>query len=78
MAIVGFFRANPDAYFVFGEGTIINEAGKIIGKHPAKDWDLKEAINDRHHALMSAAFLVVRLSRRFGTSTLSEMTSIFG
>ncbi len=56
ITVVEFFRANSGAYFVFGEDTIINEAGEIIGKHPVKDWDMKEAINDRHYVLMSASF----------------------
>lgn len=55
-AVVGFFTQNPEAYFVFGACDTINETGKLTGKHPVKDWDLKEAINDRHYIVMGAAF----------------------
>jgi len=56
MAVVDFFRSNPDAYFVFGESTVINEAGEVIGKHPIKDFNLKEAIDHRHYIVFCAAF----------------------
>lgn len=45
--VVEFFRSNPDAYFVFGDYNIINEAGEVIKKFPTKEFDLEEAINDR-------------------------------
>lgn len=46
MTVVEFFRANPDAYFVFGGCNYINERGEVIGKARIKDFDLKEAINN--------------------------------
>jgi len=45
--VVEFFRANPDACFVFGGCNIINERGEVIGKVAVRDFDLEEAINDR-------------------------------
>lgn len=48
MTVVEFFRANPDAYFVFGGLNYINEKGEILRKlkFPTKDFNLDEAIND--------------------------------
>ena len=45
--VVEFFLSNPDAYFVFGGLNYINEKSGIITKHPAKDFDFKELINER-------------------------------
>ncbi len=44
--VIEFFRANPDAYVVFGDLNVINESGEVIGKYPTKDFDLREALND--------------------------------
>lgn len=43
--VVEFFRANPDAYFVFGDCNFINEKGEITGKYPTRDFDLHELIH---------------------------------
>lgn len=56
MTVVEFFKSNPGAYFVFGEGNIINEKGGIIRKHLTKDFDLKEVINDKCYILLTSAF----------------------
>ena len=44
--VVEFFRANPGAYFVFGDCNFINEKGEIIGKYATRDFNLEELIND--------------------------------
>lgn len=44
--VVEFFKANPEAYFVFGGCNIINEKGEIIRERETRDFDLEEAIND--------------------------------
>ncbi len=44
--VVEFFRANPHAYFVYGDCNIINDTGEVTGKSPATDFDLKKAVND--------------------------------
>ena len=55
--IVEFFKANPEAYFVFGGGNLINEKGEIIRSTPyKKDFDLKEAINDKCEIPATSAF----------------------
>ena len=56
MTVVEFFRANPDAYFVFGDCNVINEKGEVIGKSPAKDFDLAAAINDSCCLPFTSAF----------------------
>ena len=43
-AVVEFFRANPGAFFVFGECNYINETGEVTGKGKTKDFDLEEII----------------------------------
>ncbi len=54
--VVEFFRANPAARFVFGGCNMIDEKGKFIRTMPTKDFDLYEAINDRHYVVFCAAF----------------------
>lgn len=44
--VVEFFRASPDAYFVFGDCNFINEKGEITGKYPTRDFNLRELLND--------------------------------
>ena len=46
ITVVEFFRANPDAYFVFGDCNYINEKGEITRKFPARDFNLERTIND--------------------------------
>ena len=56
MTVVEFFRANPEAYFVFGDCNFINEEGEIIGRTHTKDFDLEEVINDKHYIPCTSAF----------------------
>lgn len=42
--VVDFFKANPDAYFVFGGCNYIDEKGEVIGKVKTKEFDLEEII----------------------------------
>jgi len=54
--VVEFFTANPDAYFVFGDCTLINETGEITGKYPTRDFNLEEVINKSCMVPTSASF----------------------
>lgn len=54
--VVEFFRANPEAYFVFGDCDYINKKGEKIGKIKARDFDLDELINDSCMISTPAAF----------------------
>lgn len=42
--VVDFFKANPDAYFVFGGCNYINGQGEVIGEVQTKEFDLEEII----------------------------------
>lgn len=64
--VVEFFRANPDAYFVFGDCNYINEKGKVIGKYRTKDFDLDEAINDACYISCPSAFYKREVVERIG------------
>ncbi|MBA7696676.1 hypothetical protein ES703_105327 [subsurface metagenome] len=66
MTVVEFFKSNPDAYFVFGEGNIINEAGEVIRKFQTKEFDLAEVINDRCYILLTSAFYRREVIERVG------------
>ncbi len=66
MTVVEFFRSNPDAYFVFGEGNIINEKGEVIRERPTKDFNLKEVINDKCYILLTSAFYRREVIERVG------------
>ncbi len=66
ITVVEFFRSNPDAYFIFGEGNIINEKGEIIRKFQTKDFDLKEVINDKCHILLISAFYKREVFKKVG------------
>jgi len=57
MAVVDFFRKNPDAYVVFGISRLVNEEGtKVLYTRPAKDWNRQEAIAYRHFITYGAAY----------------------
>ena len=65
-AVVKFFRANPDAYFVYGECNIINEKGDIIGRDRIKDFNLEELIKDRCMIPTTSAFYKRRVIEKLG------------
>lgn len=54
--VLDFFRANPEAYFVFGQCNFINAKGEITGKSQAEDFDLQEMINDSNCIPCPSAF----------------------
>lgn len=54
--VVEFFKANPDAYFVFGGCNYINEEGEVIGRVQPKDFDLEEMINEANYIPCPSAF----------------------
>jgi glycosyltransferase involved in cell wall biosynthesis len=43
--VVEFFRANPHAYFVFGDCNLIDEKGEIFRRARPRDFNLKRALN---------------------------------
>lgn len=66
MSVVQFFRANPDAYFVFGACNHINERGEIIRRPPTKDFNLREIINDSCYVPTSSSFYKREVIEKIG------------
>ncbi|MDZ4230424.1 MAG: glycosyltransferase, partial [Dehalococcoidales bacterium] len=64
--VVEFFKANPDAYFVFGGCNFINEKGEITGKYATKDFDLKKMINKANYIPQPSAFFRREVIERVG------------
>jgi len=64
--VVEFFRANPEAYFVFGDCDIIDEKGELIVKAPTKDFDLEEVINDKCYIPTQSAFFKREVFEKVG------------
>ncbi len=64
--VVEFFRANPEAYFVFGNRNTIDESGEVIGKFVAKDFNLEEAINDTYYVTFCSTFYKREVIERVG------------
>jgi len=56
LAVVEFFKSNPNAYFVFGGCDTINEKGEIIGKSTSKDFNLEEIINKGNYVPATSSF----------------------
>lgn len=64
--VVEFFKANLDAYFVFGECNFIDENGKLIARAISKDFDLDEVINDTHYIACPSAFYKREVVQKVG------------
>ncbi len=73
MTVVEFFKANPDAYFVFGDCNYINKKGEVIKKFPTKDFDLRETINDRCHIPCPSAFYKREVIEKVGLLDTREI-----
>ena len=73
-AVVEFFRANPDAYLVFGSDHMINERGEVIRTYPIKDFDLEETIKDWAYAFSASCVFYKRevIERVGGFNTLGN------
>lgn len=44
MTVVRFFNENPDAHLVFGDTNMINEAGRLVSRVYAEDFNLEKSI----------------------------------
>jgi glycosyltransferase involved in cell wall biosynthesis len=66
MKVVGFFRSNPDAHFVFGACNYINERDEIIGRPQIKDFDLAEIINDGSYVPTPSSFYKREVIEKIG------------
>ncbi|MFC1928519.1 glycosyltransferase family 2 protein [Chloroflexota bacterium] len=73
LTIAEFFKANPDAYFVFGDYNVTDERGEIIRECPTKDFDLKEMINDENCIPCPSAFYRREVIERVGSLDTREV-----
>ncbi len=64
---IDFFRANPDAYFLFGGCNMINERGEIISQFTIKDFDLREAVTRWHYIVFCAVFFKREVIQQIGS-----------
>jgi glycosyltransferase involved in cell wall biosynthesis len=53
---VGYLQANPDVGMVYGDANLINEAGQLIGKFPARQTDYKRLRRGYVHIPQQASF----------------------
>lgn len=54
--IVDFFRANPDAHFVFGAGNIVDENNQIIGHTGMVDFTIKGILRNKCYIPFESAY----------------------
>lgn len=73
--VVEFFKANPHAYFVFGECNFIDENGNLIVRAVIKDFDLDEVINNAHYIACPSAFYKREVVQRVGLLDTRETGS---
>ena len=64
--IVEFFKSHPEAYLLFGNRNFINEKGELIAKVLSRDFNLREAINDRHYIFLGTTFYRREVVERVG------------
>ncbi|MFC1862202.1 glycosyltransferase family 2 protein [Chloroflexota bacterium] len=76
--VVEFFKTNPDAYFVFGGENIVDERGDLIKSIcPKKDFDVKEAINNKHQVAAHSAFYRREVIKKVGlVDTRTRMSEL--
>lgn len=66
LAVVEFFKSNPDAYFVFGGCNYINEKNEIIATPATKDFILEEIINNGCYVPTPSSFYKRAVIERVG------------
>lgn len=66
MTVVEFFKSRPEVYFIFGSCNYINQRGEVIGKVPVGDFDLREALNNKHRINLTSAFYRREVIERIG------------
>jgi len=74
--VVEFFRANPGAYFVFGDCNYIDEKGEIIRTYRPKDFNLKKIINDRMYVYTTSAFYKREVFEKIGLYYVTEVAAL--
>jgi len=66
LAVAEFFRADPDAYFVFGACNFIDETNKVFRQIGNNDFDLEELINYDCNVGAMAAFYKREVIEKIG------------
>lgn len=66
MAVVEFFRSNPDAYFVFGDCNNIDEKGQLISRSYSEDFNLEKAIKNSCAMFTPSVFFKREVVERVG------------
>jgi len=64
--VVEFFRANPDAYFVFGACNFINGKGELIQRYQPRDFNIKRMINVKCDVPGTSAFYKREVIEKIG------------
>ncbi|HJW90063.1 MAG TPA: glycosyltransferase family 2 protein [Anaerolineales bacterium] len=63
---VAFLESHPQAGMVYGDANLVDEAGKVIGRFPARQTDYRRLLRGHVHIPQQAAFFRARLWRRVG------------
>jgi glycosyltransferase involved in cell wall biosynthesis len=61
-----FLQANPEAGMVYGDANLVDEAGGLIGRFPARQTDYRRLRQGYVHIPQQAAFFRARLWRQVG------------
>jgi glycosyltransferase involved in cell wall biosynthesis len=64
--VVEFFRANPGAYFVYGDCNFVDAKGRVIMRHRPGDFSLKKIINYKMYIATTSAFYKREVFDRIG------------
>ena len=76
--VVEFFKANPDAVFVFGGCNYINEKGEIINRSKTKDFNLEEIIKVGYYDDMGNDLdFLIRVGMAFPVHRIENVLSNF-
>ena len=63
---VGFLQANPEAGMVYGDANLVDDAGTVIGRFPARQTDYHRLMRGYVHIPQQAAFFRADLWRQVG------------
>jgi len=63
---VGFLQANPEAGMVYGDANLVDDAGALIAKFPARQTDYRRLMQGYVHIPQQAAFFRADLWRQVG------------
>ena len=70
--VVDFFKANPNAYFVFGDCNLVNKRGEIVKRVRPKDFDLKKSLDGNFDVPGTSTFYKREVIEQVGYSNNPE------